>query len=103
HSAAHACRLPAGGHATWTPPATRDCARDDGSTRLLRYGSRLARDHRLVDIGTTLDPCPIRRKPGSGSHQNKVAHAQRGERDCFNCSTAYSFSHVRKQRSKGIE
>ncbi len=78
-----------------------DGAGDDGLTRRPGHGPRLARDHRLVDVGSPLDDHPIGRHPSAGTDQDGVADAQLAGRNHLSAIRDDAFRGVREQGSKG--
>ena len=52
--------------------AADNCPRDDGSSWTLCHCLGLARHHRLVNIGGTLNDCPICSNAASGPDKNNV-------------------------------
>ena len=57
--------------------ARRDRAGHDRIAGSLGDGARLARDHRLVDVGLTVLDAAVGGDPAAGSHEHEVADRQR--------------------------
>ena len=59
----------------------RDGSGDDAIPVALRDGSRLAGDHRLVELGFTVDDHTVGGHPRAGAYEYDVAEPQFGERN----------------------
>ena len=78
-------------------------SRDHRSARHLRYGLRLARDHRLVNIGSALDDYAIRWDASSGPDKDNVAHVQFPQWNGLNFRAVYTLGSVWEQSGECIE
>ena len=67
-------------HADPQAAADGDRPCHDSNAPLLGNRARLARDHRLVDVGGAVDDLSIRRHPGARADEDHIAHEERAQR-----------------------
>lgn len=63
----------------------------------------LARDHRLVDLGRSVDDHPVRGHPAPRPHEDDVVGAEIAERLLDDAVAGDPLDHVREQRREGVQ